>query len=117
MAQRVPRSAVTPPRATCRSTAASGGTRAGGENAHAEGPLAAHLVLDRAPLDGGQRPCPARRAKCFRPLSGGVRRSGGARPTAAVFGGACDKYIEHQPIERQCVRFARSGVEIRRRPW
>jgi len=24
----------------------------------------------------------------------------------------CDKYIEHQPIERQCLRAARSGVEI-----
>jgi transposase len=24
----------------------------------------------------------------------------------------CDKYIEHQPIERQCVRFERDGVEI-----
>ncbi len=24
----------------------------------------------------------------------------------------CDKYIEHQPIERQCTRFARAGVEI-----
>lgn len=42
-------------------------------------------TLDRAPLDGGQRPCRARRAKCFRRLGGGVRRSGAARPTAAVF--------------------------------
>jgi transposase len=24
----------------------------------------------------------------------------------------CDKYLEHQPIERQCVRYARAGVEI-----
>jgi L-alanine-DL-glutamate epimerase-like enolase superfamily enzyme/transposase len=24
----------------------------------------------------------------------------------------CDKYLEHAPIERQCVRFARQGVEI-----
>lgn len=24
----------------------------------------------------------------------------------------CDKYLEHQPIERQCVRFDRAGVEI-----
>lgn len=24
----------------------------------------------------------------------------------------CDKYIEHQPIERQCTRFERAGVEI-----
>jgi transposase len=24
----------------------------------------------------------------------------------------CDKYIEHQPIERQCMRFARAGVDI-----
>jgi transposase len=24
----------------------------------------------------------------------------------------CDKFIEHQPIERQCVRFERTGVEI-----
>ncbi|MCA9600363.1 MAG: IS66 family transposase [Myxococcales bacterium] len=24
----------------------------------------------------------------------------------------CDKYIEHQPIERQCTRFGRAGVEI-----
>lgn len=24
----------------------------------------------------------------------------------------CDKYIEHQPIERQCTRFERDGVEI-----
>lgn len=24
----------------------------------------------------------------------------------------CDKYIEHQPIERQCTRFARAGLEI-----
>jgi transposase len=25
---------------------------------------------------------------------------------------SCDKYIEHQPIERQCVRFAGTGVQI-----
>lgn len=24
----------------------------------------------------------------------------------------CDKYLEHQPVERQCTRFARSGVEV-----
>ncbi|MDP9036544.1 MAG: IS66 family transposase [Myxococcota bacterium] len=24
----------------------------------------------------------------------------------------CDKFIEHLPIERQCTRFARTGVEI-----
>jgi transposase len=24
----------------------------------------------------------------------------------------CDKYLEHQPIERQCVRFGRAGVDI-----
>jgi hypothetical protein len=24
----------------------------------------------------------------------------------------CDKYLEHQPVERQCLRFARGGVEI-----
>jgi transposase len=24
----------------------------------------------------------------------------------------CDKYIEHQPIERQCARFARAGVDV-----
>lgn len=24
----------------------------------------------------------------------------------------CDKYLEHQPVERQCTRFARGGVEI-----
>ena len=24
----------------------------------------------------------------------------------------CDKYIEHQPIERQCTRFARAGVDV-----
>lgn len=24
----------------------------------------------------------------------------------------CDKYIEHQPIERQCTRFARDGIDI-----
>jgi transposase len=24
----------------------------------------------------------------------------------------CDKYLEHQPIERQCLRFERAGVEI-----
>jgi transposase len=24
----------------------------------------------------------------------------------------CDKYIEHQPVERQCVRFERTGVEV-----
>jgi transposase len=24
----------------------------------------------------------------------------------------CDKYIEHQPLERQCVRFERTGVEV-----
>ena len=25
---------------------------------------------------------------------------------------ACDKYIEHQPIERQCTRFAHAGVDV-----
>jgi len=24
----------------------------------------------------------------------------------------CDKYIEHQPVERQCMRFARAGIDI-----
>src|SRR6202042_2420417 len=24
----------------------------------------------------------------------------------------CDKYIEHQPVERQCVRWERTGVDI-----
>jgi transposase len=24
----------------------------------------------------------------------------------------CDKYLEHQPIERQCARFARAGVDV-----
>jgi transposase len=24
----------------------------------------------------------------------------------------CDKYIEHLPVERQCMRFARAGVDI-----
>jgi transposase len=24
----------------------------------------------------------------------------------------CDKYLEHQPIERQCTRFARAGVDV-----
>ena len=24
----------------------------------------------------------------------------------------CDKYIEHQPVERQCLRFARDGIDI-----
>jgi transposase len=24
----------------------------------------------------------------------------------------CDKYIEHQPVERQCARFARAGVDV-----
>ena len=24
----------------------------------------------------------------------------------------CDKYIEHQPVERQCTRFARAGVDV-----
>lgn len=24
----------------------------------------------------------------------------------------CDKYLEHQPVERQCVRFARMGIDV-----
>jgi transposase len=24
----------------------------------------------------------------------------------------CDKYIEHQPVERQCTRFARAGIDV-----
>src|ERR1035438_9729901 len=24
----------------------------------------------------------------------------------------CDKYIEHLPVERQCARFSRAGVEV-----
>jgi transposase len=45
-----------------------------------------------------------------------------AAPPAIVKGGklgdglivetTCDKYLEHQPVERQCERWARSGVEI-----
>jgi transposase len=27
-----------------------------------------------------------------------------------------DKFLEHQPIERQCLRYARSGVEIAPQP-
>jgi transposase len=31
---------------------------------------------------------------------------------ALIVEATCDKYLEHQPIERQCARFARQGVEI-----
>jgi transposase len=31
---------------------------------------------------------------------------------ALIVEAVCDKYIEHQPIERQCTRFTRAGVEV-----
>jgi transposase len=31
---------------------------------------------------------------------------------ALIVEAVCDKYIEHQPIERQCTRFARAGVDV-----
>jgi len=31
---------------------------------------------------------------------------------ALIVEALCDKYIEHLPIERQCTRFARTGVDI-----
>lgn len=31
---------------------------------------------------------------------------------ALIIEATCDKYLEHQPIERQCTRFARMGVDI-----
>jgi transposase len=31
---------------------------------------------------------------------------------ALIVEAVCDKYIEHQPIERQCTRFARGGVDV-----
>jgi hypothetical protein len=31
---------------------------------------------------------------------------------ALIVEGTCDKYIEHTPVERQCTRFARGGVEV-----
>jgi transposase len=31
---------------------------------------------------------------------------------ALIVEATCDKYLEHQPIERQCVQFSRSGVDI-----
>jgi transposase len=31
---------------------------------------------------------------------------------ALIVEAVCDKYIEHQPIERQCIRFARAGAEV-----
>ncbi len=31
---------------------------------------------------------------------------------ALIVEATCDKFIEHQPIERQCVRFARDGIQI-----
>jgi transposase len=31
---------------------------------------------------------------------------------ALIVEAVCDKFIEHQPIERQCTRFARAGVDV-----
>jgi transposase len=31
---------------------------------------------------------------------------------ALIVEATCDKYLEHSPIERQCVRFARAGVDV-----
>jgi transposase len=31
---------------------------------------------------------------------------------ALIVEATCDKYLEHQPIERQCQRFARAGVDV-----
>jgi transposase len=31
---------------------------------------------------------------------------------ALIIEATCDKYLEHSPIERQCVRFARAGVDV-----
>jgi transposase len=32
--------------------------------------------------------------------------------TTLVMESLCDKYLEHQPVERQCLRWARAGVDI-----
>jgi transposase len=31
---------------------------------------------------------------------------------ALIVEAVCDKYLEHQPVERQCTRFARAGVDV-----
>lgn len=36
----------------------------------------------------------------------------GALSDTLIVEALCDKYIEHQPIERQCTRFARAGAEL-----
>lgn len=37
---------------------------------------------------------------------------GGKLADALIVEATCDKYLEHAPIERQCTRYARRGVEI-----
>ncbi len=37
---------------------------------------------------------------------------GGKLADGLIVEAVCDKYIEHQPIERQCTRFVRAGVEV-----
>jgi transposase len=37
---------------------------------------------------------------------------GGKLGDTLIVESLCDKYIEHQPVERQCTRFARAGVDI-----
>lgn len=36
----------------------------------------------------------------------------GKLATTLIVEATCDKYIEHSPIERQCLRFQRSGVDV-----
>jgi len=55
--------------------------------------------------------CPHDDASVSAPVPPAIVERGKLRDTFIVEA-LCDKYVECQPIERQCSRFARSGVEI-----
>src|SRR5260370_30300940 len=56
--------------------------------------------------------CPHDDAIVSAPTSPAIVERGVLGDTLIVEALCCDKYIEHLPIERHCLRFARAGVDI-----
>jgi transposase len=77
-----------------------------------------HDVLDVRPAEFFVRACQVERCACphcdhiVSAKAPAQLVPGGKLGDTLIVEALCDKFVEHQPIERQCLRFARAGVEI-----
>ena len=80
--------------------------------------FAQHDVLDFQPAKLFVRECQVERCACphcdhlVSAKASAQLVAGGKLGDTLIVEALCDKYLEHQPIERQCLRFFRAGVEI-----